>query len=141
MSASEITQEQQLSIQNYRHMGIDIEVKGDTAIVAQKRLPNGHILNNKALYVRAKGIFPERKIVPVVYSLDVDTIDLNWIKGRMEEFGIKRKDLVRQLALDKASLSKIFNGYTGLSKPMRATFFYYFLTYELNREFRKGVTY
>ena len=31
----------------------------------------------------------------------------------------------------------IMSGKRELSKPMRATFFYYFLTYELNRDFRE----
>lgn len=136
MTTLEITQEQQLSIRNYRRMGIDIEVHDDTVTIAQNRLPNGYILNNRQLYDRAKEVFPDKKIVPVVHSLDVNSIDLEWIENKMREFGIGRKDLIKHLAIDKASLSKIFTQRTGLSKPMRATFFYYFLTYELNRDLR-----
>lgn len=55
----------------------------------------------------------------------------------MEEFGIKRNDLIKQIAIDKSSLSELFSGNRGLTKSMRATFFYYFLVYKLNRDLRK----
>jgi hypothetical protein len=95
------------------------------------------ILNQKQLIERAKELYPDAKIVPVVFSLDVDGINLEWIENKMNEFGIKRNDLIKQLAIDKSSLSLIISGKRELSEPMRATFFYYFLTYELNRDFRE----
>lgn len=138
MKTLSTTQSQHQSIANYRRMGLDIEViDNDTVKITQSRLLNGHILNNRQLYERANEIFPEKHILPVVYSLQVDDIDLNWIELKMDEFGIKRKDLIKQLAIDKSSLSLIFSGNRELSKPMRATFFYYFLTYELNRDLRE----
>ena len=75
----------------------------------------------------------------VVYSLNVDDITIDWIESKMQEFGIKRNDLIKQLAIDRSSLSLILSGKRELSKPMRATFFYYFLTYELNRDFREYI--
>lgn len=139
---NKLTKSQHKSISNYAAAGIDIElIDNDTVKVTQARLINGFILNNKQLHERAKEIFPDKKIIPVVFSLDVDDIDLTWIDNKMNEFGIKRKDLIKQLAIDKASLSLIFSGKRELSKPMRATFFYYFLTYELNRDFRDQINY
>lgn len=138
MKTINTTQEQEQSIRNYRRMGIDIElIDNDSVKITQSRLLNGYILNNKQLYDRANEIFPEKHILPVVYSLQVDDIDLNWIELKMDEFGIKRRDLIKQLAIDKSSLSLILSGHRELSKPMRATFFYYFLTYELNRDLRE----
>lgn len=129
--------DQQNSISNYAKAGIDIElIDNDTVKITQSRLLNGYILNNRQLYERAKAIFPDKIIRPVVYSLQVDDIDLNWIEAKMDEFGIKRKDLIKQLAIDKSSLSLIFSGTTNLSARTKATFFYYFLTYELNRDLR-----
>ncbi|WP_167596648.1 hypothetical protein [Leeuwenhoekiella sp. ZYFB001] len=139
---------QKQSIANYKRMGIEIEVLDDDRVkISQTKLLNGLILNQKELVERARAIFPGAKIVPVVFSLDVDSIDINWIENRMQEFGIKRNDLIKQLALSKSYLSRIFNKVPGksaqddnnvaLSKPMKATFFYYFLTYELNRDFRE----
>lgn len=140
-----------LAMANYRKAGIDIETvevnEGDVSLtvkISQKRLLNGYILNQSQLIERCKEVFKHSpwkiKIIPVVFSLDVDDINIDWIKDKMEEFGIKRKDLIKQLAIDKSSLSLIFSGNRELSKPMRATFFYYFLTYELNRDLRAQLT-
>jgi hypothetical protein len=137
------------SISTYAAAGINVEVvafDGLTALVVigQSNLINGYILNNKELHDRAKEIFSgidviKFKITPSVFSLNVDDITTQWIESKMEEFGVNRKDLVKQLAIDKSSLSLILSGHRELSKPMRATFFYYFLTYELNRDFRENI--
>ncbi|WP_127846217.1 hypothetical protein [Psychroflexus aestuariivivens] len=133
-----LNNEQKQSILNYKKAGIDIEVMGEDKVkITQSKLVNGYILNQKQLVNRAKEIFPEYKIVPVVFSLNVNQVNIEWIENRMKEFGIKRNDLIKQLAIDKSSLSLILSGKRDLSKPMRATFFFYFLTYELNRDFRK----
>lgn len=125
------------SISGYGQMGIDIEPLDDgTVKVTQSSLINGYILNQKQLIERGKEAFPGSKIIPVVYSLNVDDITLEWIESKMQEYGIKRNDLIKQLAIDRSSLSLVLSGKRELSKPMRATFFYYFLTYELNRDFR-----
>lgn len=126
------------SIANYKKAGISIEeLDSDTVKVSQTKLVNGYILNQKELIERGRELYPDRKIIPVVFSLSVEDITLEWIESKMEEFGIKRNDLIKQLAIDRSSLSLILSGKRELSKPMRATFFYYFLTYELNRDFRE----
>lgn len=136
------------SISSYAASGIDIEITSlvnniATVIIRQSKLINGFILNQKQLVERCKEVFSVHGIstivVPVVFTLDVSSIDIEWIENRMNEFGIKRNDLVKQLAIDKSSLSLILSGKRELSKPMRATFFYYFLTYELNRDFRENI--
>lgn len=128
------------SIAGYNSLGISIEPLQDgTVKVTQSRLFNGYILNQKQLIERGRELYPEAKIVPVVYSLNVNEITIEWIENRMQEFGIKRNDLIKQLAIDRSSLSLILSGKRELSKPMRATFFYYFLTYELNRDFREYI--
>lgn len=139
------------SFRSYAAVGIDfeiVEVSGTTitVIVTQARLVNGFILNNKELYDRAKEVFKgidgiKFNIKPSVFSLQVDFITERWIQDRMDEFGIKREDLIKQLALTKSYLSRLFAenespGKVHLSGPMKATFFYYFLTYELNRDLR-----
>ncbi|WP_035899704.1 hypothetical protein [Leeuwenhoekiella sp. MAR_2009_132] len=133
--------QQKTSIANYKRMGIEIEVlDSDRIKISQTKLINGLILNQQELVQRAREVFPGCKVVPVVFSLEVDSIDIFWIESRMKEFGIKRNDLIKQLALSKSYLSRIFNNgphNVELSKPMKATFFYYFLTYEINRDFRE----
>lgn len=126
------------SITNYKRAGISLEVlDDDTVKVSQTKLINGYILNQKQLIERGKDVYPNKKIIPVVFSLNVEDITLEWIESKMNEFGIKRNDLIKQLAIDRSSLSLIMSEKRELSKPMRATFFYYFLTYELNRDFRE----
>jgi len=130
------------SIKNYRMAGIDIEILGEVTVkITQARLLNGYILSNKQLYERAREVFPEKniKIIPVVYSLNVDDIDMSWVKNKMEEFGIHRNDLIGQLAIDKSTLSLYFSGQRGLTQTAKAAFFYYFLTYELNRDLRENL--
>ena len=111
MKNTAITKEQSQSIANYRRMGIDIEVLSkDTVKVTQARLINGYILNQKELHLRARRVFPDMHIVPVVYSLNVNEINMDWVKSKMKEFGIKRKDLIKQLAIDQSTLSLFFSG-------------------------------
>lgn len=141
---------------NYQKAGIDFEAlewdetkdgffNGITSKVkiTQSRLVNGYILNQKELVERAtilyKNLGRKVKVIPVVYSLNINEINLDWIKNKMDDFGIKRNDLIKQLAIDKSSLSSIFSGRVDLSKRTKATFFYYFLTYELNRDFRENM--
>lgn len=142
-----LTDSQKKSIANYSKLGIEIEILKIeknivTVKISQKRLLNGYILNQKQLVERAKKLFEPTefvvKVIPVVYSLDVSFINIEWIKNRMKEFGIKRKDLVKQIAIDKSSLNLIFSENTKLSNRTKATFYYYFLTYQINQEFRNG---
>lgn len=133
-----LTSTQSKSIATYRAAGIDIEVLEDNQVkITQARLINGFILNQKQLHERAREVFPDEKIIPVVYSLQVGEITLDWIEQQMKEFGIKRNDLIKQLAIDKSSFSEILSGNRGLTKAMKATFFYYFMVYRLNRDFRE----
>lgn len=138
METLQITKAQSRSISNYKRMGIDLEVLDNDLIkITQSRLLNGYVLNQKQLVERAKEVFPDAKIIPVVFSLDVDSITIEWIEAKMKEFGISRNDLIKQLAIDKSSLSLYFSGKRGLDKSQRAAFYFYFLTYELNRDFRE----
>ncbi|MBW2961255.1 hypothetical protein [Mesonia aestuariivivens] len=145
MKTLNISTDQKNSIDQYKRAGIYIEpvfegleqMRGIK--ITQKNLFNGYILNQKQLYNRAKEIFPNEKILPVVYSLNVDDISIDWINSRMEEFGIKRNDLIKQLALDKSSLSLYLSGKRKMDKSQKAAFYFYFLTYELNRDFREYI--
>jgi|SRR5699024_2776515 len=133
-----LTKKEQLSISNYRKMGIDISILPDERVrIEQKTLINGYILNQKQLYDRAREIFPDRKIVSVVFSFNTDLVTIEWIEKKMKEFGIRRNDLIKQLAIDHSSLSLFLSGKRGMGKSQRAAFYFYFLTYELNRDFRE----
>ena len=133
------------SISNYSRMGIKIElleIEDNSARVKiqHKRLINNYMLNQKQLFERVKDVFKptglKTKVVPMVYFIDPQLVDFDWINLKMSEFGIKRNDLIKQLAIDKSSLSLFLNGKRKMNKLVKAAFYYYFLTYELNRDFR-----
>ena len=111
--------------------------------ITQKRLLNGYILNQRQLVERVTEMYKllgrEVKVRPVVWSFDADTITIDWIKEKMDEFGIARNDLIKQLAFDKSSLSLFLNGERKMAKSVKATFFYYFLNYEINRDLRSQI--
>ena len=127
----------------YRSVGIYTEVLESSAEgiptkvkITQAHLYNGYILNQKQLVDRAKTLFGDVKVVPVVFSLDISFITTEWLGAKMIEFGVKRSDLIKQLAVDKSSLSLYLNGKVKMNKLVKSAFYYYFLTYELNRDFR-----
>jgi len=144
----ELTDRQKLSIINYKRFGgIDIEVLDDNIVkISQNRITNGILLNQKELLERARKIFPEKKvkIIPVVYNLQLSDITEEWILDKMDELGIKRNDLIKQLGMDKSYLSLLFADKSNprkinLTRSTKAIFYYYFQTYELGRKFRNYV--
>jgi len=125
------------SLRNYQKHGIKIsKVEEDTVVIKQETLLNGYILNQKQLVTIAKSIYPDYKIKPVVYSINVDKVTIEWINDKLNEFGIKNNDLVKQLTIDKATLTLYLSSNKELTKPIKALFFYYFLTYEINKAIR-----
>ncbi len=145
---SKLTKQLSKSIANYGRMGIRIEIleQGvDTVkvIVVQEKTPNGYFMNQKQLVERVKEVFKptglKTNVIPVLYSLDVSTITPLWIEDRMKEFGINRKDLLRQLAIDKSNLSLMLNSKRKMNKEIKSAFYYYFLVYQLNRDLRENI--
>lgn len=143
-----LTEDIQRSISNYSRMGIEVnilEVDEDSLVasVTQKRLYNGFVLSQKELVERGKEIFQTivGKVIirPLTYTLDIRDITPEWIKSRMEEFGIKRNDVLTHLHIDKSTLSLYLSGQRSLSRMVKAAFFWYFLTFEINRDLREGL--
>ncbi|MBL6668910.1 MAG: hypothetical protein ISP72_02190 [Flavobacteriaceae bacterium] len=148
METQQITKQLTHSIINYGRMGIIMEIleiddKEAKVKVVQKHSPNGYFLNQNQLVERVKGVFEhtglKTKVYPVVYKIDVSVVTPEWITLKMNEFGINRKDIIRQLDLDISSLSLMLNGERKMNKLVRSAFFYYFLTYELNRDLREEI--
>ena len=144
---------------NFRKAGIDIEelewdeldlaegwVPGlaRKVKISQNRLLNGYVLNQKQLVERAKELYKllgrDVKVIPVVWRLDTSDITVGWIREKMEEFGLKRNDLIAQLAFEKSYLSRLLSGDIGLSNSAKAKFFWYFMGYELNRDLRRQIS-
>lgn len=141
-----LSQEQKDRIRAYGWGGIGFEIDSENDVVKIKQSDpvNGYILTQKELHERAREIFPEKhiKIFPIVFSLDVSKIDTEWILEQMKAYNIKRSDLTKQLALETSYLSLLFAEKDNprkinLSKPMKALFYYYFLTYKLNKDLRE----
>ena len=126
-------------------MGIIIEILTLNATeakvkVIQKTAYNGYLLNQQQLVERVRKVFAPTGLkvnfYPEVWALDIAQITLEWIEEQRKEFGLKRKDIMQQLNIDKSSLSLLLSGKTQLSKRTKACFYYYFLYYVLNRDFR-----
>ncbi|WP_423818646.1 hypothetical protein V5739_13820 [Salinimicrobium sp. TIG7-5_MAKvit] len=133
----ELDKSQLESIKNYAKAGIEITaVNEETVKIDQVNLINGFILSNKELYQRARAIFPKHKIRPVVFNLDVSTITIDWIEQKMKEFGLNKKDLSRQLAIKKEDVSLYSSKKKKMEYTLKAAFYYYFLSYELNKSLR-----
>jgi hypothetical protein len=133
-----------ISIANYKRAGIDIEIIDKKTIrIKQSTLINGYILNNKQLYERAKDVFYgyDVHIIPAVYSLSVDEITVEWIEGKMQEFGINRNDLIKQLALDKASLSLYFSRQRELTQTIKAAFFLFFSYIRIKQRIKRQLNF
>ncbi|WP_051359927.1 hypothetical protein [Adhaeribacter aquaticus] len=130
----------------YAGIAVDILEVNEKTIrihVEQKELKNNYILNQKQLVSRAGALFTplERKFklyfVPVIYVPPLNQVTQEWINERMQELGLSRNDIIKQVGIDKATLSEMLSGEKALTKFHKATFYYYFLTYELNRDFRE----
>jgi len=128
------------AIANYDKSGIKITpLDNDCIKIQQDQLVNGYIFTNKELFVMAKQLFPDKKIVPVTFSFQIEEVQLDWINKQMDKYGIYKKDLVKQLAIDKPTLSDIFKGKQNLSPTLKAAFYYYFLTFEINKNLRNEI--
>lgn len=64
-------------------------------------------------------------------------ITVEWVKERMKEYGVTPKTLVAQLGITQGEISLLLTEKRGMTRPTRAMFYYYFLTYQLNRDLRR----
>lgn len=122
------------------YLGVQVSPPDDKGVVhvEQARLGNGVILTQKELVGIGRTVYPKKCYIirPHVYRFDLDTVTPDWIDAQMREYGLKRKDLLRQLGIDPSSLSQIMSGVRGKTKSMKAMFFYYFNSYALSRTLR-----
>jgi hypothetical protein len=77
--------------------------------------------------------FPGKKIhvhaVPFKESM-ANRVDPDWIRGKMTATGIRLKDIASDTGIDYTQLSALITGVNPLSQPMKALFWYYFLSKE-----------
>ena len=136
------TEDERFQIRKGLGMFIGVEVtppdEDNVVHVTQSRITSGVFLTQKDLHNSARSVYPEKeyKIRPHVHWTDLDAVTPDWIEEQMREYGLKRKDLMRQLALDPSSISQYLSGKRGMTKPVRAMFYYYFNTYRLSKAMR-----
>lgn len=102
----------------------------ETVLINQEKIISGKIFSNKQLHTLAREIFLESKIIPVVFSLNLDSVTTEWVTKQMRLYGINAKDLQRQLGFDKEAINDFLKLRTKLKPLEKAALFYYFLTFE-----------
>lgn len=113
--------------------------------VEQMNLRLGVIFNKKELAARARKVIEpilgKVKIFywPIVFQPKVGSLDLFWLKSKMEDYQIKIKDLALQFGLEEDDLGNILIGAKPFSKFLRSAFFYYFYTLDLNAKMKEVV--
>jgi hypothetical protein len=102
----ELSKEQTDAITSINETGVVFEFPDfETVICRQTTIIYNQIFSNKQLYVIAREIFPISRIIPVVYSLDLSTVTIEWITKQMRLYGINAKDLQRQVGFKKETIN------------------------------------
>jgi hypothetical protein len=58
-------------------------------------------------------------------------VNPDWIKKKMEEYGVKLKDMAKETGLNNTQLSPLITGSKPLSDAMKAMFYFYFRSKEI----------
>ena len=113
--------------------------------VEQMNLRLGVIFNKKELAARARKVIEpilgKVKIFywPVVFQPKVDSLDVFWLRGKMEDYKLKIKDLALQLNIDEDEISDILTGHKPFSKFHRSAFFYFFHTLGMHHKIKEVI--
>lgn len=87
-----MTQSQKETIANLKKIGIQFEFpKEDLVIVRQTKLVYNQLFSNKQLHTLGELFTAPIIIKPVVCSLDLSTITLEWVISQMELYRINAK--------------------------------------------------
>jgi hypothetical protein len=132
-----MTQSQKETIANLNKMGIQFEFpKEDLVIVRQKEVVYNQLFSNKQLHTLGRELFEAPIIIkPVVYSLDLSTITIEWVISQMELYRINAKDLQRQLGFKKETIADFLKLRKTLQPMEKSSLYYYFLTFKSNVEY------
>ena len=104
--------------------------------------PTGKYLTAAELVERTKGVFkdivPQGTVLhirPIPFRKnDLRNFTISDVEHEMSELGLKPKDLVKLLDIDKSSMSVILNEGRAMTKPHRAMFYYLFKTLKEKQE-------
>ena len=132
-----MTQTQKETIANLNKMGIQFEFpKEDLVIVRQIEVVYNQLFSNKQLHSLGRELFTAPIIIkPVVYSLDLSQITIEWVTNQMKLYHINSIDLQRQVGFKKETIT----GFLKLGKTLKPTekssLYYYFLTFKGNVDY------
>lgn len=126
----------------YGHIVIEIISYSEGRLIVraeQKDLVNDKFLSKKELTDRVREMF--KKEIPDDWKLtvsavnfdrkDIDNITVDWIKGRMNKFGLKAKHLSNYTGIDKCTMSSVLSGDEDLTKWHKVAMYYFFKYYEV----------
>ena len=132
-----MTQSQKETIANLKKTGIQFEFpKEDIVIVRQTEVVYNQLLTSKQLHTLGRELFEAPIIIkPVVYSLDLSTITLDWVISQMELYRINAKDLQRQLGFKKDNITGFLKLGIQLKPAEKSSLYYYFLSFKSNVDY------
>ena len=106
----------------------------------QKEAVNERILTKTELSERVREMFAGE--IPADWTLtvsavnfdrrDIAAVDADWITGNMQRLGLRAKDIVNHMGLDKSEASLILAGERNLSKLGKAAFYYFIKYHEMS---------
>lgn len=132
-----MTQSQKETIANLKKIGIQFEFpKQDLVIVRQTEVVYNQLFANKQLHSFGRELFTAPIIIkPVVYSLDLSQITIEWVTNQMKLYHINAKDLQRQVGFKKETITGFFKLGKTLQPREKSSLYYYFLTFKNNVDY------
>ena len=148
--SSEQKQRLELSERNYKRFGRIyfqiISFENETLIVKvwQRENVAGKYLSTAELVDRARAVFspiaPKGTTIhirPIAFKRDeLKSFTIADVENKMEQHGLRPKDLVKLLDIDKSSLSLMLGGERELTKCGKAMFYYLFKNLEHAQGFK-----
>jgi hypothetical protein len=109
---------------------------GDNTITvkaSQGKQSTENYADTKKLHIKTQELFgkylPEHKAIvqPVPFQLAlVDVVNPEWLEERMQQHGVRIRQIQTDTGIDKTNLSAWTKGTRPMSQPVKAMFFYYF---------------
>lgn len=132
-----MTQSQKETIANLNKIGIQFEFpKEDLVIVRQKEVVYNQLFTSKQLHTLGRELFTAPIIIkPVVYSLDLSKITIEWVISQMKLYRINAKDLQRQVGFEKETIADFLNLRKTLQPIEKSSLYYYFLSFKSNVDY------
>ena len=122
-------------------VSFDEEKKRLIVRAEQKDMVNNVFLSKKELTERTRELFQGE--IPEDWKLtvsavdfdrkDIDSMNVQWVKSRMDKLGLRNKHLSNYTGIDKCTLSSLLSGDKELTKWHKVALYYFFKYYEVAR--------